>query len=72
MAALGGGPGFVVPMAYEAFIRFDHASVAAHWHKITRSHGFPNPVREKPSGFQGHAQGPVKLISAEALLATGH
>ena len=29
-------------------------------------------MRHEPSGFQGHAQGPVQLVRANALLAGAH
>ncbi len=36
------------------------------------AHGFANPVRHEPSGFEGNAKGAVKLIRGNALFAADH
>jgi len=55
------------------FINFDNAAVAAHRRQqAARSHGFPNAMGQEPSGLVGDAQGAVKLMGTNALLAGSH
>ena len=37
-------------------------------HETIASHGFPDSMAHKPSGFKGDTQGSVKLIGRDSLL----
>ena len=39
--------------------------------RVAVAHGFADAVRHEPSGLEGDAQGAVKLVGADALLAAG-
>src|SRR5579885_149466 len=55
-------------VADEGFVHFDEAAAKAE-HRATGAHGFAHAMAHEPRGFQGDAQGAVKLIRANALLA---
>ncbi len=44
-------------------------AVDAHGRKLAGAHRLAQPVRHEPSGAVGHAEGAVKLVGGEALLA---
>jgi hypothetical protein len=46
-------------------------ALAAHQREIAAAHRFTDTMRHEPSGFQGHAKAAVKLVRADALLASG-
>ena len=52
----------------KGFVRLHDRASPAQWTNADDSHGLPQPVRHEPSGFQGDAQGPVKLVARNALL----
>src|SRR5260370_32108850 len=53
----------------ESLVNLDNAATAAHGrHKAARAHGFANAMGQEPRGFIGDAQGPMKLMGANALL----
>ena len=66
------GPKVSVGLADESLIDLDNATVAAHGFGIGVFHGFADAMAHEPRGFEGDAQGPVKLIGANAFLARHH
>src|SRR5215470_2556746 len=57
-----------VNAAKVSLIRFnDHAS-ATHRLDPSHAHGLADTMRHEPSGFQGDAQCPVKLVTRNTLL----
>src|SRR5208283_1841573 len=50
------------------FIDLDDTACSTHWRKLVSSHGLTDTMAHEPSGLEGHAQGPVKLIGADPLL----
>ena len=55
--------------ADKGFIHFDNPSVGAENQPVAILHGLADTMSHEPCGFQGHAQGAVKLIGAYTLLA---
>src|SRR3982750_4149361 len=53
-------------------VNFHNAAVAAHRRKRARAQRLADAVRHKPRRLQGDAQGAVKLVRADALLARHH
>ncbi len=59
-------------LADEGFVSFHNPVIAAHRAGIAGAHRFADAVRHEPSGFQGDAQGAVKLVAADAFLAAAN
>jgi hypothetical protein len=55
--------------AGKGFVDLDNLASTAHRIDADDPHGLTDTVRHEPSGFQGDAQSPVKLIAADPLLA---
>lgn len=55
--------------ADEGLVGFDGLALSTKRTKATFLHGFADAMRHEPSGLEGNAQGPVKLVGADALLA---
>jgi hypothetical protein len=53
----------------KGFIRFHNLASAAHGLDTDNAHGLTQAMRHKPSSLEGNAQGPMKLIAADAFLA---
>jgi hypothetical protein len=53
------------------FVGLDYFPGTAHWINTDNAHGFAQAVRHEPCSFQGHTQGPAKLVAANALLTGG-
>lgn len=66
--ALGAVP-ILLLAADVGFVRFNKLADTTHWRRITVPHGFTDAMRHEPSGLESDAQGPMKLIGANALLA---
>ena len=56
-------------LAEVGFVGLDHLAHPAKGFKHAFAHRLPDAVRHEPGGFQGDAQGAVKLVRADALLA---
>jgi hypothetical protein len=51
------------------FVDFDDPARTTKRAEMTAAHCLSDAMRHEPRGFQGDAQGSVKLIAADALLA---
>jgi len=60
---------FAVNGADESFVGFNDATIPSHRGHADDAHGFADAMRHEPRGFEGDAQGPGKLVAADALLA---
>jgi hypothetical protein len=58
--------------AGKGLIDFHDLASAAHGLNTDDAHGLPKAVRHEPSGFEGDAQSPVKLVTRNALLRRAH
>jgi hypothetical protein len=58
----------------EGLVDFDDPTLATERSVVNADHlhGFPDAMTEEPSGLHATAEGPVKLASADALLAAAH
>src|SRR3569623_1828993 len=56
-------------VADESLVGFNETAARAEHAGCVRLHRFADAVRHEPSGFQGDAEGTVKLVRADALLA---
>lgn len=53
----------------ESLVYFDRPAITTHrGHQATSAHGFTNAMGEEPSRLVCDAQGPMKLMGANALL----
>jgi hypothetical protein len=55
--------------ADESFVSLNGFASAAQWLHADNAHRLANTMRHEPSGLQGNAQGPVKLVAADTLFA---
>ena len=67
VAGLGFASAFL--SADEGFVGLDDPTSAAHRLNADNAHGFADSVSHEPSGFESDAQGPVKLVAGDTLLA---
>ncbi len=67
-AALLRAPGL---SADESLGRFHDLTLAAEGRQLALAHRFADTVGHKPRSFVGHAQQPMELVCAKALLAAG-
>ena len=59
-------------LADEGFVHLDHLARTTHRGQVAGRHRLTDAVRHEPSGLEGYAQGPVKLIAADTLPAAAH
>src|SRR5579863_9689983 len=60
--------GLALLAANESFVRFDSLAFAAHRREAAVAHRLANAMAHEPGGFQGDAEGAVKLVSADPFL----
>ena len=53
----------------KGFVHFDGAAALPEYFKAIRLHRLADAVPHEPRGFEGHAEGAVQLVGADALLA---
>ena len=56
-------------LAHEGFVGLDYLAGPAHGVHTDNPHRLTDTVRHEPRGFEGDAQGPVKLVARNAFLA---
>ena len=56
-------------VADESLVSLDGSAASAERGEVATAHRFADAMAHEPSGFQGHAQGTMQLVRADALLA---
>ena len=64
--------GLAAVRAPVGLVHFDDLTVATDARESVLAHGLADAVRHEPSRLVGHAEHPVKLVGAHALLGSAH